>query len=315
MYELSKRVRLELKPSLYASSDQYVKLVKSNDRTRWMNLSMAVWRTIIDLYPTVNEDAMYFPERDHEKTYRLSTDTMLKLSRFKGVLYLGFGQWRGRYLNIINLNMAEWDNMKAAFDALHVSHNEPETPQKNVVLRQYQWRLLKESGETIQTGDWTFLSDRCTNEGEAYEALHGLQGQNVKLAIEERERILPLPLDLLKMTYAFLAQKEIQIITKEKCFGCVENRDSQTDHMGINGCLDMETDLVHLYTTEACARVPTEHAVELIRSLCEKFELPLSPVFQEPLAKNLPTITGNDVYAYYTLNDKDFDELFEFLSK
>ena len=304
MYRLSDRVSVELKQSVCSVSEQHIKLVKSSENTRWMNFSMPVWQILVDSYTTVSMDAASAPEGDYEKTYRISSDTTLKLSRFKGALYVGFGQRKGRYFNIINLNLLEWNSLKSAIDVLNIQ------PKKEPVLLQYQWCLVRGDGIVIRSSDWTFLRDQCNNEGETYEALHSLQGLDAKLIINEREHILPPPMELLKMTYTYLVQKEVHCIVKERCYGCLGNRDSQNDHL--TGCLDLESDHFDLHVTEASTRVPIEKAIDLIGLLFKEFNLPQSPIFQEPLT--LPTVTEGDMYGYHKTNYLVYQDLFDFLN-
>jgi hypothetical protein len=83
--------------------------------------------------------------------------------------------------------------------------------------------------------------------------------------------------------------------------------------MGSRGCLAEVQELVDFYMQQACTQVPLRRAVDVIRKLCDKYNVTLNPIFVEPLLGNISTVTGADVYTYCLLDNGDYDELFDSL--
>lgn len=121
-------------------------------------------------------------------------------------------------------------------------------------------------------------------------------------------------MELLKMVYAYLVRTRVKQIRKENCEACRIDHPSQQQHMGNGGCLQDMLDSVDIYMNKALVTMSMEQALKLVRAVFEKFNHPLNPIFEAPLAESLPSVTSADIYTYCLLQHEDYDELFEDLS-
>ena len=173
-------------------------------------------------------------------------------------------------------------------------------------IMQYQW-VLQDGGDEVQMGPWTFLKDDCEKDG--MNAFIKANAEQLALVINTRPQLLPHPLELFKMVYSYMMCAQSMLIAEENCLGCTTDHPSQFEHL--MGCLIEETSAVDFYMQSAREHVSVASAVDVIRLLYEKYNIPSNPIFMDPV--NLPDVTSADIYTYSLLDNKDYKELFSSL--
>ena len=183
-------------------------------------------------------------------------------------------------------------------------------------IHQYRWTIQRHDGSLHASApEWTFFEDVCETEGQTAMDLERAKGclefTGCDLVIVKREHILPPPMELLKMCYAYLLRNKVKSHAVQNCPGCLNDLGSQIEHMGAGGCLDSEPDRVDYYLPQLQQDVHVEQALDIVRLVYSYFKQPIEPIFVG--ACNLPTITSADVYTRCLLGQIDYDELFTFL--
>ena len=97
----------------------------------------------------------------------------------------------------------------------------------------YRWMYVDETGKELKKSFDTFLdTDACLRQGEQ----SGLEEKSM-LQLERREVSLPTAEELVQTVYSYMLEREFNCRIKQRCFGCIHDKSSQTYHMG-GGCLE-----------------------------------------------------------------------------
>lgn len=342
MFELSCNTHLHILQSKF-NSDKYLKLVRlgknAEKKERWLNFAASTWESIETTAQHITAELENFDgSGECEKSFEINEKTTLKISKFRGLLYVGFCQVNGDFTNRINLNTDEWKKLIAVLQKvkkmlLHVPEpikekkkrpratatsqgrnkkkkkkNEKCTspkPCSSSGITKYQWVILGNDGlERDRPERWYFIEETCKQDGIAH-----LENDEEILLIDSQTEAPPAPLDLLELVYAYLVQENAQQISVEKCHGCQTSHPSQREHMSAGGCLSEQMEKTEYYMEDALAKVDVSQAVDIITKVYNRFDIPVDVMFIQPV--NLPEVTIADLCNCYKGDNEDFYELFK----
>ena len=86
-------------------------------------------------------------------------------------------------------------------------------------------------GNELKKSNETFLDKKvCLGQGRVARE-HGV------LRWESSEVPIPTVEQLVKTVYSYMLKQEFKYRVKQRCYGCIHDKSSQTDHMG-GGCLE-----------------------------------------------------------------------------
>ena len=107
----------------------------------------------------------------------------------------------------------------------------PSKRQRMETVTVYRWMCVDETGKELKKSFDMFLDkDMCLRQGKQSEL-----EENSVLQLETLEVSLPTAEELVKTVYAYMLEREFKCRIKQRCFGCIHDKSSQTDHMG-GGC-------------------------------------------------------------------------------
>lgn len=229
MFKLSSSTNLQVLQSKF-NSGKYLKLVRIGNQTkkdRWLNFAASTWEAIDAMAQQITREleSLYGSE-ESEQSFEINGKNILKITKFRGLLYVGFCQVNGEFTNRININADEWkkllSNLHRVKKLVHApakkkrsrattqsqmnnkkrKRTTPE-PCSSDSITKYQWVILGTDGvEHKRSERWYFLEDICGEHG-----IDHIENDEEILIIDSRKESLPAPLEVLELVYAYLVQE------------------------------------------------------------------------------------------------------------
>ena len=132
----------------------------------------------------------------------------------------------------------------------------------------YRWMCVDETGKELKKSFDTFLDkDTCLRQGEQ----SGLEEKSV-LQLKRREVSLPTAEELVQTVYSYMLEREFNCRIKQRCFGCIHDKGSRTDHMG-GGCLEEKEILAGTHARPCHLRISIPRLWEAVNRLKDYFKI------------------------------------------
>ena len=171
----------------------------------------------------------------------------------------------------MNLTVEENASVMELLEGRHAALDTTPSKRRRVeTVTVYRWMCVDQAGKELKKSFDTFLDkDACLKQGQQ----NGLEEEeNSVLQLETREVSIPTAEELVNTVYSYMLEREFNCRIKQRCFGCIHDKGSQTDHMG-GGCLEEKEILADTHARPCHLRISIPRLWEAVNRLKHYFKI------------------------------------------